>query len=109
VTAKQALRRIKTVVALQYRSICIVLITLVDVVFLAIIFISMDNSVHEARTNVVKAQPWLLCLAANNGDKTKCFDETRELVRNEASAMSALILISVHPPRSSRVNHANLF
>ncbi len=101
VTAKQALRRIKTVVALQYRSICIVLITLADVVFLSVIFISMDSSVHAARVDVAKAEPWLLCLVVNNGDKTKCFHETRQLVRPEASVMAAYILLSVRRPHSS--------
>jgi hypothetical protein len=96
VTAKQALRRIKTVVALQYRSTCIVLITLADVVFLSVIFISMDSSVHAARVDVAKARPWLLCLVVNNGDKTKCFHETRQLVRPEASVLAAYILLSLN-------------
>lgn len=106
VTAKQAFRRIKKVVALQWRSILIVLIIIANVVFLSIVFISMDNTVSAIKTNVERAQPWLICLASHNGDKTKCWKEVGTLVRNESTVMAALILLSVllpFPP-SSRVN-----
>lgn len=113
VTAKQALRRIKKVVSLQWRSILIVLIIIANVVFLSIVFISMDNTVSAIRTNVERAQPWLICLAAHDGDKTKCWEEVGVLVRNESTVMAALILLSVmdYPcppgfPPSSRVNAA---
>lgn len=96
VTAKQAFRRIKKVVALQWRSILIVLIIIANVVFLSIVFISMDNTVSAARTNIKKAQPWLICLAAHNGDKTKCWKEVGTLVQNEPTVMAALILLSVN-------------
>ena len=95
VTAKQAFRRIKKVVALQWRSILIVLIIIANVVFLSIVFISMDNTVSAIRTNVGRAQPWLFCLATHNGDKTKCWKEVGLLVRNESTVMAALILLSV--------------
>lgn len=95
VTAKQAFRRIKKVVALQWRSILIVLIIIANVVFLSIVFISMDNTVSAITTNVERAQPWLLCLAVHNGDKTECWKEVGLLVRNESTVMAALILLSV--------------
>lgn len=95
VTAKQALRRIKTVVALQWRGILIVLIIIANVVFLSIVFISMDNTVSAAKANIAKAEPWLVCLAAHKGDKTKCWKEVGTLVRNESTVMAAMILLSV--------------
>lgn len=105
VTAKQAFRRIKTVVALQWRSILIVLIIIANVVFLSVVFISMDNTVSAAKANVAKARPWLFCLAAHQGDKTKCWKEVGTLVRNESTVMAAMILLSVkYLPRSSRVD-----
>ena len=95
VTAKQAYRRIKKVVALQWRGILIVLIIIVNVVFLCIVFVTMDNTIQAARKDFRKAQSWLLCLVINGGDKRKCLDKVGNLVKNEATVMAALILLSV--------------
>ena len=95
VTATQALRRIKKVVALQWRSIVIVLIIIVNVTFLAIIFISMDHAVSAAKKDPKKAEPWLLCLVTNDGDKNKCLDKAGHLIKNEPTVMAALVLLSV--------------
>lgn len=108
VTAKQAFRRVKMVVALQWRSILIVLIIIANVVFLAIVFISMDNTVSAARKHVEKAKPWLYCLAVNQGDKNKCLKEVGSLVRNESTVMAALILLSVGWSSPSRASRANI-
>lgn len=95
VTAKQAFRRIKKVVLLQWRSILIVLIIIANVVFLSVVFISMDNTVAAAKANVDKARPWLICLVVHQGDKTQCWKEVGTLVRNESTVMAVLILLSV--------------
>ena len=98
VTATQALRRIKKVVALQWRSIIIVLIIIVNVTFLAVIFISMDRAVLAAKKDVSKAQPWIICLVMNGGDKTKCLAKAGSLIKNESTVMAALLLLSVRFP-----------
>lgn len=98
ITTKQAFRRIKTVVALQWRSILIVLVIIANVVFMATIFIFVDYTVSEAQHDFVKAKPWLLCLVVNNGDKNKCLDKAGKLVKSEGVVMAALILLSVRPP-----------
>lgn len=95
VTAKQAFRRIKKVVALQWRGILIVLIIIANVVFLCIVFVTMDNTVQAARKDFRKAQSWLLCLVITGGDKHKCLDKVGNLVKNESTVMAALILLSV--------------
>ena len=97
VTAGQAYRRIKKVIALQWRGTVIVLIIIVNVVFLAVVFVQMDNTVTAALNNFGKAQPWLLCLILNKGNKNACLAEVKQadLVTNEATLMAALILLSV--------------
>lgn len=97
VTAGQAYRRIKKVIALQWRGTLIVLIIIVNVVFLAVVFVEMDNTVTAAMQDLGKAEPWLLCLVLSGGDKTFCLDKVKSagLVTNEAAVMGVLILLSV--------------
>ena len=95
ITAKQAYRRVRKVVALQWRGILIVLIIIVNVTFLSIIFVSMDNSIQTVKKDYHKAEPWLLCLVVHSGDKNQCLDQVGGLVKNEATMMAALILLSV--------------
>ena len=97
VTARQAYRRVKKVIRLQWRGTAIVLIIIINVVFLSIVFVQMDNTVTAARHNLDKAEPWLLCLVLNGGDKTPCLDKVKQarLVANEGAVMAALILLSV--------------
>ena len=97
VTTRQAYQRVKKVIALQWRGMVIVIIIIVNVVFLAIVFVSMDNSVQAARKNLGKAEPWLLCLIMHPNNKNACLDkvESADLVQNEATVMAVLILLSV--------------
>lgn len=97
VTAGQAYRRIKKVIALQWRGTVIVLIIIVNVIFLAVVFVEMDNTVTAAMQDLGKAEPWLLCLVLSGGDKTSCLDKVKSggLVTNEATVMGVLILLSV--------------
>ena len=99
VTARQAYRRVQKVIALQWRGTVIVLIIIVNVVFLAVVFVQMDNTVTAAMHDLGKAEPWLLCLVMNEGNKNACLDKVKsaELVTNEATVMAVLILLSVCP------------
>ena len=97
VTAKQAYRRVQKVIALQWRGTVIVLIIIVNVVFLAVVFVQMDNTVTAAVQHLERAEPWLLCLVLNQGNKEACLDKVKagKLVTNEATVMAVLIMLSV--------------
>lgn len=97
VTAGQAYRRIQKVIALQWRGTVIVLIIIINVVFLAVVFVQMDNTVTAAMQDLGKAEPWLLCLVLNGGNKEPCLDQVKSagLVTNETTVMAVLILLSV--------------
>lgn len=97
VTAGQAYRRVKKVIALQWRGTIIVLIMIINVVYLAVVFVQMDNTVTAAMQDLGRAEPWLLCLVLNEGDKNVCLDQVKAagLVTNEATVMAVLILLSV--------------
>lgn len=94
-TPRQAYRRVRRVIALQWRGIAIVLIIVVDVIFFSIVFVFEDNTVQAAKTNQSIAQSWVLCLVLNDGDKTKCFSQAKSLAVNEATVGAVLILLGV--------------
>ena len=73
------------------------LIIIINVVFLSIVFVQMDNTVTSALHSLDKAEPWLLCLVFNGGDKNPCLDMVKKagLVANEGAVMAALVLLSV--------------
>ncbi|KAL8740017.1 MAG: hypothetical protein Q9190_007235 [Brigantiaea leucoxantha] len=96
VTARQAYRRVQKAIAIQWRGIVVVIIIIVNVVFLAIVFISMDNTVQAMKDNFSKAQPWLSCLVINGGDKNACLDKARGLTTPEPTVMAVLVLLSLN-------------
>lgn len=98
VTPGQAYRRIQKVIALQWRGTIIVLIIIINVVFLAVVFVQMDNSFNAAIHDFSKAQPWLLCLVTNGGDKNKCLDKVQQtdMTASEATLIAVLFVLSLN-------------
>ncbi|KAI4112912.1 MAG: hypothetical protein LQ345_006015 [Seirophora villosa] len=96
VTAKQAYRRVQKAVAVQWRIIVVVIIIIVNVVYLAVVFVSMDNTETAVMQDFGKAAPWLACLVANGGDKNTCLEKVKGLTTPEATVMAALILMSLN-------------
>lgn len=96
-TPKQAYRRVRRVIALQWRGIAIVLIIVCDVIFFSIIFVFQDNTVQTAKNNPTTAAPWILCLAMNGGDKVPCLPEASKLTVNMATIGAVLFLLGVNP------------
>ncbi|KAI1447659.1 hypothetical protein F5Y02DRAFT_415657 [Annulohypoxylon stygium] len=95
-TPRQAYRRIRRVVQLQWRGIVIVLIIIADVIFFAVIFVFLDNTVESVRTDPEKALPWAACLIAASGDKNKCLDKAKGLVVSLPTVTAVLILLAMN-------------
>lgn len=94
-TARQAYRRVKRVIKLQWRGVAIVLLIIAWVVFFSIVFVSMDSNLTSAADNSsTKMEPWLLCLALNGGEKTECLKYVREFVVNEATIIAVLVCLA---------------
>jgi hypothetical protein len=92
---KQAYRRVRRVIQLQWRGIAIVLIIIADVVFLSIVFVFQDNTTQAVQDDPQIAQTWVGCLLLNQGDKNKCLSDTASFVVNEATVGAVLILLAV--------------
>ncbi len=94
-TPRQAYRRVRRVIQLQWRGIAIVLIIIADVIFFSIIFVFQDRTVESVKQDPQVGLPWLTCLIAKGGDKNKCMKEAGALVVNEASVGAVLVLLGV--------------
>ena len=95
VSPRQAYRRVRRVLELQWRGIAIVLIIIADVVFFSVVFVFLDDIETNLVKDPTKGSSWLVCLVANKGDKNKCLQFAKPLVVNEATVMAVLILLSV--------------
>ncbi|KUJ24053.1 G protein-like protein-coupled receptor : GPCR, secretin-like protein [Mollisia scopiformis] len=96
ISPRQAYRRIRRVIELQWRGIVIVLLIIADVIFFAVVFVFMDDLETNILKNPTKSEDWLACLVKTGGDKNACLSFANSLVVNEATVMSVLILLSLN-------------
>ncbi|KAL3437106.1 hypothetical protein BDV09DRAFT_163780 [Aspergillus tetrazonus] len=94
-SARQAYRRVRKILKLQWRSNCLVLVILANVLIFAVIFIKTNNQTEMTAENLEKALPWLLCLAASEGDAKKCVDKAEEFGPKKATLLALLILLTL--------------
>ncbi|KAI0879491.1 hypothetical protein GGS24DRAFT_511952 [Hypoxylon argillaceum] len=95
-TPRQAYRRVRRVIQLQWRGIVIVLIILADVIFFAVIFVFLDNTIEDIKTDPNKAKDWILCLATKGGDKNACLDLAAPLVVGLPAVTAVLVLLAMN-------------
>lgn len=94
-STKAAYRRIRKVIALQWRGIMVVIILIVTAVYFAVIFLTLDSQTVATQKNPELAMPWLTCLYLNGGDKNNCLSQASSLILNEAVVAAVLYLIAV--------------
>jgi hypothetical protein len=73
----------------------VVLIIIAEVIFFAVVFVSMDNNMMATESEPEKAQPWLKCLATSKGNKNECLHLARELVEKEGTILAVLVCLAV--------------
>ncbi|KAK0618460.1 hypothetical protein B0T17DRAFT_495887 [Bombardia bombarda] len=95
-TPKQAYRRVRRVIALQWRGIAIVLIIVADVIFFSVVFVFQDNTVEALKHDQSIASAWVTCLFVNKGDKNPCLGEAKKLVVNMATVGAVLLLLAMN-------------
>lgn len=97
-TPRQAYRRVRRVIQLQWRGIAIVILIIADVIFFSIIFVFQDNTVQSVKANPDSALDFLMCLIRNANAKDKCLNEAKVLVVNQATVGAVLLLLAVSSP-----------
>ncbi|ESZ99576.1 hypothetical protein SBOR_0049 [Sclerotinia borealis F-4128] len=96
VSPRQAYRRVRRVIELQWRGIAIVLVIVTDVVFFAIVFVFMDDLETNILKDPTKAEQWLTCLLQTAGDRNACLSLASALVVNEATVGAVLVMLSLN-------------
>ncbi|KAL1893623.1 hypothetical protein Cpir12675_004054 [Ceratocystis pirilliformis] len=96
ISPRQAYRRVKRVVQLQWRGITIVLIILMDVIFFSVVFVYQDRTIEAVRKHPEKATAWVSCLLRNSGDKGQCIDEASGLAVQLSTIVTVLILLAIN-------------
>lgn len=95
-SARAVWQRVQKVLWLQWRSITIIVFLLVDIIFLAIVWVELDNAIGAAKAGKLEQfLPFLTCLAANAGVKGKCFHYGQDALVSESTAIASLMLLSV--------------
>lgn len=98
-TPRQAYRRVRRVIQLQWRGVAIAILIITDVIFFSVIFVFQDNTVQAATDDPTKSQEWILCLLTNNADKNKCLDKAGTLVVKMSTVGAVLLLLAVSSKR----------
>lgn len=93
-TPRQAYRRVRRVVALQWRGIAIVLIIIADAIF-SVVFVFQDHIVLSVTRDPQVAKDWVVCMIGAAGDKNECLDQAKSMVVNEATVSAVLLLLAV--------------
>lgn len=93
-TARQAYRRVKRVLQLQWRGVALVVIILANVIFFAVVFIDLDREVAPTPATLKKAEPWLGCLLMG-GTREECKEYASALGPNEATLLAMIYLLSL--------------
>lgn len=107
-TPRQAYRRVRRVIQLQWRGIMIVLIIICDVIFFAIVFVFQDNTLQEIQNDPAVATQWIQCLVLSGGDKDACLDKASGFVVPVATIGAVLILLAVCRPTLSAFAHSRI-
>jgi hypothetical protein len=102
ISPRQAYRRVRRVIELQWRGIAIVLLIIADVIFFSVIFVFMDGTASSLQKDPTKAESWILCLVESKGNKNKCLDFASALRTSQATVMAVLVLLSVRYFRSEK-------
>jgi hypothetical protein len=98
-TPKQAYRRVRRVIALQWRGIVIVLIIVCDVILFSIVFVFQDNTIQSIKDDPELGFPWTACLFFNGGDKVPCLPEASRLAVSMPTIGAVLFLLGVNLTR----------
>ena len=94
-SASATYRRVRKVIALQWRGIMVVIVSLISAVYFATVFITLDEKTSTESVSPTSIRPWLVCLALNQGDKNKCLNLAEPLILNEPTVLTVLYLLSV--------------
>jgi hypothetical protein len=94
-SARATYRRVRKVIALQWRGVVVVMIVLVSAVYFAIIFQIFDNMSQSGINDPLRVEEWVLCLVTHGGEKTPCLELARNFTLAEPIVAAVLFLLAL--------------
>ena len=94
-SARQAYKRVKRVIQLQWRGVAIVILVIAIVIFFSIVFVSMDSNAQIDADTLEKTIPWLACLPNNSVKECLPLLARTGLVQSEGTVLAVLIMLGV--------------
>ncbi|KAK3986699.1 hypothetical protein QBC44DRAFT_372874 [Cladorrhinum sp. PSN332] len=95
-TPKQAYRRVRRVIQLQWRGIAIILIIVADVIFFSVVFVFQDTTAEAVKNDQSIAEEWTRCIIFSGADKTKCLHLASSLAVNMPTVGAVLFLLGMN-------------
>jgi hypothetical protein len=94
---RQRWRHIQTMFLLQWRSIALSILVVVESIYFAAVYWAEDKKFVSAGSNP-KVQEFGLCLITHGGDKTKCTDAAKGLMLSPTYILASMIIAAVSVP-----------
>ena len=94
-SARATYRRVRKVIALQWRGVVVVMILLVSAVYFSVIFELFDNLQQLDIEDPSRTRDWVLCLVEHGGNKNDCLDVAYELAISEPAVLAVLFLLAM--------------
>lgn len=94
VSKRQAYKRVRRIIQLQWRSIALVTVILINVIFFAVVFLRFNTSIKPTKENVEKAQAWIRCLALFQ-DPKKCTQQAEGVALDEPILVATVVLLAI--------------
>ena len=92
-----AWRRVSKVMLMQWRSIVLSLLVILESVYFGTVYAAQVNSAKEAAKpeHTAQTEAWSLCLILNGGDKNQCLPLAQQLRLEESVVIASLFMASV--------------
>jgi hypothetical protein len=93
IQARVALSRVQAVLALQWRSLTIVMLAIFNFAFVCVVFIILDDQLTvQAFNNTDALIPWIICILSTQ-DKKQCLQYTGPIILPQKIAVATLFLL----------------
>lgn len=93
VVKRATYRRVRKVIALQWRGMTVVVLVVITACYLATVFLLLDQDISRAYDDVQSIVPWVICLVTSQGSKETCQDLTSGFVLREQVVLPVPYLI----------------
>lgn len=96
--SREIYKKLKRVLALQWRGLAMATLIVADVIFFAVVFVLLDKANADTEANHKRAQPWISCLIAHPDDVSQCFALGQSYLVSQNTISGVLIVLSLVGP-----------